>query len=194
MKCAIHPGRDAISSCVNCGNLVCPECKASLGNQIYCNPCIEARLKTGSWPLKPVATVTNTSGISSITEIPVEIRGWNWGGFFLTWIWGIGNNVWIAMLALLGLIPYIGWIAHLTVAIILGMKGNEWAWRNKRWESLGHFRKTQRSWMWWGLGILIFQIVFFILIVALLIGMFIMLGFLSINNGEWNWNYQSPWQ
>ena len=33
----------------------------------------------------------NTSGYGSLASMPPEIRHWNWGAFFLTWIWGIGN-------------------------------------------------------------------------------------------------------
>ncbi|WP_281405489.1 hypothetical protein [Mesorhizobium sp. B2-6-4] len=25
-------------------------------------------------------------------EIPAELDRWNWGAFFLNWIWGIGNS------------------------------------------------------------------------------------------------------
>ena len=37
------------------------------------------------------------------------------------------------------------------VSLVLGMKGNEWAWHDKKWESVEHFRRTQRSWAMWGL-------------------------------------------
>ncbi|PIR21301.1 MAG: ribonuclease G [Deltaproteobacteria bacterium CG11_big_fil_rev_8_21_14_0_20_47_16] len=86
-------------------------------------------------------------------SIPPEARKWNWGAFFLTWIWGIGNNVLIAFLVF---IPFMGFI----MPIILGIKGSEWAWQNKRWESIEQFQRVQRTWAWIGfatsfLGILI---------------------------------------
>ena len=83
----------------------------------------------------------NTSGQGKGAAIPAEIRGWNWGAFLLNWIWGIGNSVWIALLAL---------ILGPIMAIILGVKGNEWAWRNKKWNSVEHFKKTQQVWTWVG--------------------------------------------
>lgn len=43
-KCAYHPNRDAVGSCVSCGRLVCAECKAVLGGKIYCNPCADKML------------------------------------------------------------------------------------------------------------------------------------------------------
>jgi hypothetical protein len=86
--------------------------------------------------------------MGALSLLPPELRGWNWGAFLLTWIWGIGNNVWIAMIALGGLIPYVGWVVSIVMAIVLGVRGNEWAWQKKSWDSIEHFRKTQRTWMY----------------------------------------------
>ena len=66
----------------------------------------------------------------------------------MNWIWAIGNSVWIGLLAL---VPYAGWI----VAIVLGIKGSEWAWQQRRWQSVQQFKDTQRVWAYWGLGIAI---------------------------------------
>ncbi|MBA4370956.1 MAG: ribonuclease G [Coriobacteriaceae bacterium] len=77
--------------------------------------------------------------MGGLSVVPPEARGWNWGAFFLSWIWGIGNNTWIALLAL---IPYVNFV----MVFVLGAKGSEWAWRNKRWESVEQFRRTQRTW------------------------------------------------
>ncbi|WP_236144773.1 hypothetical protein [Nostoc sp. CMAA1605] len=32
------------------------------------------------------------------------------------------------------------------MAIILGIKGNEWAWKSKRWASIEAFKANQRTW------------------------------------------------
>ena len=90
----------------------------------------------------------NTSGQGKLAKIPIEITGWNWGAFLLSWIWGASNKVWISLLCL---IPYVGFV----MVFVLGVKGNEWAWRNKRWDSIEHFQRTQRAWAWWGIGIII---------------------------------------
>ena len=37
-------------------------------------------------------------------RIPPELDRWNWGAFLLTWIWGLGNSVFIALLALIPLV------------------------------------------------------------------------------------------
>ena len=75
--------------------------------------------------------------------IPAEINRWNWGAFRLNWIWGIGNQTYIALLAL---IPGFGFIWML----VLGAKGSTWAWRNGRWDSVEHFKRVQRKWAIWG--------------------------------------------
>jgi Cytochrome oxidase complex assembly protein 1 len=81
----------------------------------------------------------NTSGQGKNAEVPAEIRHWNWGAFFLNWIWGIGNATPIALLAL---IPGVGFV----MMFVLGAKGSEWAWRNRRWNSVEDFRAAQRIW------------------------------------------------
>ena len=34
----------------------------------------------------------NTSGRGPDAVLPSELRGWNWGAFFLNWVWGLGNQ------------------------------------------------------------------------------------------------------
>jgi hypothetical protein len=77
--------------------------------------------------------------MEATTAAPAEVKRWNWGAFLLTWIWGIGNQVWIALLAL---IPLVG----LVMMFVLGAKGNEWAWEKRRWDSVESFHSTQRKW------------------------------------------------
>jgi hypothetical protein len=72
-------------------------------------------------------------------SIPPEIDRWNWGAFFLNWIWGIGNGTPIALLTL---VPLVGFI----MPFVLGVKGSGWAWRHKRWDSVEHFQRVQRRW------------------------------------------------
>jgi hypothetical protein len=91
--------------------------------------------------------------MEATTAAPAEVKRWNWGAFLLTWIWGIGNQVWIALLAL---IPIVG----LVMMFVLGAKGNEWAWEKGRWDSVEAFHRTQRKWaiaglIVFGLGLLI---------------------------------------
>lgn len=92
-------------------------------------------------PVKDRLPVTpaNTSG--TLAPVPEEIKGWNWGAFWLSWIWGIGNGVW---LGLLGLVLVGVW------NVVLGARGNEWVWQSRKFESVEHFREVQRAWSRWG--------------------------------------------
>lgn len=81
----------------------------------------------------------NTSGQGSGSAVPEAVKGWSWGAFLLNWIWGIGNSVWLALLVF---VP----IASLVMPFVLGFKGREWAWQAKRWDSIEHFKNTQRTW------------------------------------------------
>jgi len=190
MKCAVHTDRDATGLCCSCGSYVCPECKVDIDGQLYCNRCLETRLKTGSWPGQTNIITPYASGMGANSPVPPEIKGWNWGGFLMTWIWGIGNNVWISFIALLGLIPYIGWIISLVMRIILGVRGSEWAWQNKKWDSIEHFKKTQRAWLWWGLGLIIAYIIFIIALTMLLISFFMIGKQMGMDD---SWKNYIPW-
>ena len=101
----------------------------------------------------------NNSGQGPSAAIPDEIRKWNWGAFYLHLIWSICNNVWIGLLML---IPIVAWI----MPFILGAKGNEWAWQNKRWDSVEHFLRVQRNWSRWGLVFCIFILIVVLSVLA----------------------------
>jgi len=73
-------------------------------------------------------------------QLSAEFESWNWGAFGLSWIWGIGNRTPAAWFVL---VPFVGWFG---MPFLLGLKGNEWAWRNGNWPDLETFRRTQRSW------------------------------------------------
>jgi hypothetical protein len=101
----------------------------------------------------------NTSGQGKQSVVPSGISGWNWGAFFLNWIWGLGNATFVAFLTF---IPFIGFF----IPFVLGFKGNEWAWRNKRWDSVDQFKTVQRKWAFWGFALAGALIVFFVLAIG----------------------------
>ena len=115
-------------------------------------------------PLQPVAPITatqpvNTSGQGKTAAIPPEIKGWNWGAFLLNWIWGIGNETYIAFLCF---IPFVSFV----MIFVLGAKGNAWAWRNKRWDSVEQFKRVQKKWTIAGLIIFFGSIVITIALIV----------------------------
>jgi len=120
----------------------CPKCGKEVSEGFMFCPQCGQNLKVG-------VTTENTSGQGELATVPEEVKGWSWGAFGLTWIWGVCNGV---LISLLCLIP----VFSLAWTIVLGIKGNEWAWRNKKWESIEDFKSTQRT---WGIaGIVIFAI------------------------------------
>lgn len=92
-------------------------------------------------------------------DIPPGIKGWSWGAFLWNWIWAIFNNTWIGLLAL---IPGV----NIVMIFVLGAKGREWAWKNKKWDSVEHFNRVQRKWSLWGVWLLIASFVLGILLAA----------------------------
>jgi Tfp pilus assembly major pilin PilA len=126
--------------CTKCGkkNLDDASFCAGCGTSLKANENMQHKDTEGS-SLSRDNTVTSEG-------IPAGIKGWSWGAFFLHWIWAIGNRTWWGLLAL---IPYVG----LIVAIWLGFKGREMAWRNRRWDSVDHFNRVQKRWSQWGVGL-----------------------------------------
>ena len=96
----------------------------------------------------------NTSGQRE-GSVPTEIKGWNWAAFLMPAVWGLFSGVPIAaaLWAAVFLPAPFGQIVLLIGAVFLGFKGNEFAWRGKRWESIDHFTKTQKKWGTWAVRI-----------------------------------------
>ncbi len=135
--------------CPNCGKEVsedttfCPQCGRNL---------------------KVEVTPENSSGQGESAIVPEEVKGWSWAGFSLTWIWGVFNGV---LISLLVLIPFP--LFTLAWAIVLGIKGNEWAWRNKKWDSVEHFKNAQRPWNIAGIVIFAISMVALIIVIPLVL-------------------------
>lgn len=78
--------------------------------------------------------------------LPPHLKKWNWGAFLLNWVWGLGNNVYVALLMF---IPGV----NLIMPFVLGVKGNQWAWQKGNWKSEEHFLRTQRTWSRVGISV-----------------------------------------
>jgi hypothetical protein len=137
--------------------LFCPKCGKEVSEDIKFCPQCGQDLKVGVTP-------ENTSGQGESAIVPEEVKGWSWAGFGLTWIWGVFNGV---LISLLVLIPFP--FFSLAWAIVLGIKGNEWAWRNKKWDSVEHFKNAQRPWNIAGIVIFAISIVALIIIIPVVL-------------------------
>jgi len=124
----------------------------------------------------PVEVADNTSGMGKNSVAPEEIKGWSWGAFLWNWIWAIGNKTWIGLVAIIPLFvsmwaignkTWIGLVVvpflTFTMAIVLGIKGREWAWKSKHWDSVEAFKRIQRNWAKWGLITIISSVIFIII-------------------------------
>lgn len=120
----------------------------------------------------------NSSGFGKDSIVPDEVaHHFNWGAFFLNWIWGIVNRTYIAPIVFISVI-FVLILAVLFIKILgpisvllgpvsfifliifsfwLGKNGNKFAWQNKKWKNIDEFHKIQKMWAIAGL-------LFFILI------------------------------
>ncbi len=146
--------------CIHCGNK--NDADAQFCN--YCGKSLIAEQQSAKLGLKqddsvsPKGNFQNNSGQGKLAALPPQLYGWNWGAFFLSWIWGIGNSTMIAFLTWIPLVNFV-------MIFILGAKGNEWAWQNKRWQSVEHFKKVQKLWAVWGFILFVLGLLFMLLVI-----------------------------
>lgn len=81
----------------------------------------------------------NSSNHSDFTDVPKEFKKWNWGAFWLTWIWGISNGIYIALLALIPILNFI-------MPFYLGKKGGELVWNKNSWMGIEEVKLIQKKW------------------------------------------------
>ena len=76
------------------------------------------------------------------SKYPYDFRKvFNWGAFFGTWIWGLINRTYVTLWQLV--LFFTPW--GIIFAIICGLKGNEWAFKNKKCNDVEKFNKSQRK-------------------------------------------------
>lgn len=115
--------------------------------------------------------------VEPLSNAPAESAptGFNWGAFWLSWLWGIGHGLWLSLLILpiwivLGIassvvsfvsiffgskiviiaIFIISIIANISLNIWFGRKGNEWSWSRRGNRDLVAQIARERRWMIWG--------------------------------------------
>ena len=123
-------------------------------------------------PPTPIGTIVDVSKSMSqqaSSVEPLNLSKWSWGAFTLSWIWGFFNGCWWMFLVNLGflllimfawVVPLVGIFisfANLGVSILFGMKGTEWAWNNRKWDSISVFNQTQDIWNKVGLALFVFS-------------------------------------
>ena len=109
-------------------------CVIAIPSGIFGGIYYHRRLKQESW-----TEYDERSGKGGASEIPEEIKGWNWGAAFLGVFWGPYFGVWSGLLLLIPLF-------NLVYFFIFGFNASEKAWRSNRWKSVEQFKKTRRKW------------------------------------------------
>ncbi|MCH8229485.1 MAG: hypothetical protein IIA53_04050 [Chloroflexi bacterium] len=81
----------------------------------------------------------------------------------MTPIWGIFSGVPItALLFGAAFLPVqIRLIVVICASVFLGFRGNELAWRGKKWRSVEHFNSVQRQWATWAVSLSLAAILVF---------------------------------
>lgn len=83
-------------------------------------------------------------------DLPDELKGFNWGAFLLTFVWGIKHRAWITLLGIPLLVVQLPMGLNLILFTVLqfycGFKGNMWAYQQDWWMSVKDFRMTQIRW------------------------------------------------
>lgn len=107
--------------------------------------------------------IENTSGGGAEAFVPENIaKRFNWGAFFFTFIWLFWyGQIAMGVIALLSIflefIPF-GGIVQLALCIFFGIKGNEWAWQAKHYDSFDNFHEVQRKWATVGVVLLVISV------------------------------------
>lgn len=70
-----------------------------------------------------------------------NIIKFNWGAFFGTWLWGLFNKTPLTLL----MIPLSFTLAGFPFMILCGLKGNEWAYNNKKCDNIEKFHNSQMN-------------------------------------------------
>jgi hypothetical protein len=141
-------------------------------------------------PPPPVELIVSIKVRTFQQEVPAEIKGgWNWGAFWLPFFWGLSHRTYqtlivfgLAAISITSAIIFasqelphdsrpglvvIGlWLLGFPFSVWFGLKGNEWAWINRKFQNIEDFHSVQHIWAAWAkvlfalnvIGVIIFFI------------------------------------
>ncbi len=129
----------------------------------------------GVWPPPPTnATYSdqpdegiNTSGMKSTVPPEIAALKWNWGAFFLPFLWTANHKMawgWgIFVLGLFMRLPSLlgGFFAllYFAAAVYVGLKGHTLGWQNRHFEGgFPQYIAVQKRWLAWGLAIFVLSV------------------------------------
>ena len=101
------------------------------------------------------------------SKLPYDFtKEFNWGAFFGTWMWGLFNKSYIPLWYIL--IFFTPWGFYFQ--LICGLKGNEWAYKNKKWTDVKKFNKSQenQALFWLIFYFIVIPLVYFVFLFGLI--------------------------
>ena len=107
-----------------------------------------------------LSTNNPNNHVRQSANMPKELEKYNWGAFFMAWIWGLCNGmptniiVITIVLCILSYVPIIDFVAApfaLGLLIWNGTQGNKWAWAHNNRGSVEKFNEYQKKWVFWPL-------------------------------------------
>ena len=126
-------------------NCLCSKCGASINEEgSICPSC-------GTQQVVQTSNGVNFQNTSQAQDQNVsEITSkWNWGAFLFGWIWAVFNGVYWPLVSLIAMfIPFAGPVINLAIAIILGLKGSDMAYKSNTWKDrpIADFARVQKTW------------------------------------------------
>ncbi|MBN2585137.1 hypothetical protein JXA59_00610 [Patescibacteria group bacterium] len=162
---SIHP-EWGVRYCVDCGINV-SEYRRVQANRIQRER--EQQLRQQPRVRQTVAVQSNQADNGGV---PLEIRRWSWPAFIFGWLWCFFNN-----LPIWGIASLLGWLltwgfAGFIIDIVLGAKGNEYAWKAKPYTSINEFWRSQRGW----------QIAVWIFVALVVFGTYVIISWIHFSN------------
>ena len=118
-------------------------------------------------PFEHADSLTPYSSGTRNSEIPHEIKKWNWAAFLMPAVWGLFSGVpyTVVLFGTAFLPPMVQFAIMAVVSVYLGAKGNEHAWRGKKWRSTEHFLAFQKQWTSWAVKLTVAVIALLLLYV-----------------------------
>lgn len=145
----------------------------STPENLYANPFtyqggVPGFLPNSPTRLKKQDLLSNRHKYSDKNFIDNTLKGWNWGAFYFTFIWGFFNTRWYIGILMFfiewgflyvlinlghilfkpGIFPviFIPCGANLIYKILLGIFGNKLSWSLKNWNGIENFAVAQEQW------------------------------------------------
>jgi len=112
-------------------------------------------------------------------------KEFNWGAFFGTWIWGLFNKSYITLFELILWFTPLGFYFQL----YCGLKGNEWAFKNKNCTDVDAFNKSQKTYtlIFTLLSLIVLPVLYFVFVFLLVLA----ISLLGANDSNTKLNTQN---